>query len=206
QKTGGGVIDAGRVCFPLDLATVGGQPRDVYKITRPGVLLLDPTARRKELQSTDPEILADLCSISPISQLSASVPSVQFSSAELIVRTTLQNANGQQLPRYSVDMSFTNLTTSDGYSLPRFEFTFSRPPLPYLTSVVIDPAFDSNTTIPALTQLVEITWNDRTGEIGRPLQWPPSKPLRRLIYAILLGLPELLQRATNTTVESLPPG
>lgn len=194
-------------CGILDLSAPGGLPRDSYRVSRPGVLYFDPSQRRKDLQAAEQDLLALYCDVNPMIQLSASLPTIQFSTASLNLTADLTSVDGQLLPSQSANMSFTNLTTSDGYTLPRFGFSFNKPPAPFLTWVVFDPATNSDLrNIPGLDKQIGILWNDRTGQVILPQPWPLSKELRRLMYSVVLRLPELLGRATSTTVRNAPGG
>ncbi len=111
-------------CFAIDTTVIGGRRLEDYRVTDSSSPLVNVGARRAVLQA-DRNVSTQYCSINPYIAALPSLPSVgaRLSSLHIFMYSGV-NGSGQPTLTQEAEFDLQDVTTSEGYSLPRFGFYF----------------------------------------------------------------------------------
>src|SRR5260221_6963077 len=107
-------------CFVVDTTVIGGRRLEDYRVTDPASPLVNVGARRAVLQA-NPSLSTQYCSINPYVGSLPSLPSIRAGRSTVRLYSYLSViASGRQFVSQNADIDFEDLSTSDGYAIPRF--------------------------------------------------------------------------------------
>jgi hypothetical protein len=183
-------------CFTIDTSIIGDRPFAGYVATRPKDLLFNVPRRRAELGALPAARAAEYCAANWAADASPDLPTISFGTGKVtIFETDLGGGHSRQ----SADMEFTNITTSDGFALPKFGFIWNQQRGISIVALQFRPSIDPNVAaIEGLTEDLQFSVDLSNGLVtfSRVSGLPDN--LRRLILAVAYRLPSLYTHATRT--------
>jgi poly(beta-D-mannuronate) lyase len=197
------VCNPGNRCFSLDTSVIGGRSFEDYRVTNGS---LRNVAERRAILQTNSELAGSLCGVTPFAGLERTLPSIRWQKATVSLHTSsFTNSSGQRVSNQAANIAFEGISTSDGYSLPKFGFILVRALGTPTVYFQFRPSIDANVAnVPGLTQDLSWVVNPATKSVVHPRLTDLPANLRRLLLALASNLPELYRQAGR--VDSSPNG
>lgn len=203
----------GSDCHMVDSTVMGGVRFEDYKVTNPAAVQFDPSQRVQELAALGTTTADALCDSPP--SFTTPAPTIKFDTSSVQTNVYwVPVGPADNLPFEFMDVQFSGLTVSNGFSSPNFGFRMFRPLSqdgstegtwyniqfqggnPGLLNI---PGLPSSTIVGFTVDLA-----GKTATAFGPI--PTSVPLREAILAVVLNASSILSDATVTVSNPAPSG
>ena len=183
-------------CRTIDTTVIGGRNFSDYRVTNRKAV---NTAQRRAVLATNPASAAAICAINPYAGVQGTLPTVSWGTAAVNLSTSSFMSGANIVTNQAATIAFTNIVTSDGYSLPKFGMYMVRALNATAVYMQFRPTIDSNLQgIPGFTQDVQWVADPTAQSLAFPNNLSSlSQPLQRLILAVVANLPAIYSNASQ---------
>jgi uncharacterized protein (TIGR03437 family) len=203
------ICDLVNGCYGINTSLMGGLRFEDYRVTNPAAVQFDPAQRQQELAAMGSSNAATLCKAPPA--FTGPAPTITFDKSTVEAQVYWITPAASFSPSEYMDVQFSNLTTSNGYTSQRFGFRMTRQVAPdgseipqYRFEVAERAGLDIVGLPAGASTVFTVDPVNKTASISGAV--PASDLLRGAILGVLVNAQSVLNAASFHVTNPAPPG